>query len=367
MCFSDNRRAKAAEVKKTIVIHRAKFVNRRLGFVVGFVFRFVACAACIVRFEQGVWSQETEYYLQAVERLGPASKLVWSEPGGHSLDRWRPRSLIVVQGVVVSWDVDKLVLIKPDSKGPTNFPGDLVVGIEPNWKAESYAQVHQLFVQRNFRQVLQKGQSALGLSEIPRWQQRLLVSEMVDSAAAIEQFSVAARVFKVLAEDPGPELLMSRIPLPWSDEWNRLTPAWTQEVFELMSSQTTAMRLLGASWSLGGPHRLEAIEVLKALAKSDTSWIAAYSTIQLWRLSLPEEILSERGPTMLLAHRLEQANQPKLAIAQWLRVASMHQDRYHLAEQAMGKGIDTARKLGDDQLAKTIATRFSVATGAAKP
>jgi hypothetical protein len=70
---------------------------------------------------------------------------------------------------------------------------------------------------------------------------------------------------------------------------------------------------------------------------------------------------------MLLAHRLEQANQPKLAIAQWLRVASMHQDRYHLAEQAVGKGIDAARKLGDDQLAKTIATRFSVASGAAKP
>ena len=363
--------------EKTIVIHRAKFVNRRLGFVLGF-------AACIVSFEQGVWSQDTEYYLQAVERLGPASKLVWSEPGDNSLDRWRSRSLIDVQGVVVSWEIDKLVLIKPDSKGPTNFPGDLVVGIEPNWKAEPYAQVHQLFVQRNFRQVLQKGQTALGLSEIPKWQQRLLVSEMVDSAAAIEQFSVAARIFKVLAEDPCPELLMSRIPLPWSDEWNRLTPAWTQEVFELMSSQTPSMRLLGASWSLGGPHRLEAIEVLKSLAKSDTAWIAAYSTIQLWRLSLPEEILSARieewiaqrdelpvplqaGPTMLLAHRLEQANQPKLAIAQWLRVASMHQDRYHLAEQAMGKGIDAARKLGDDQLAKNIASRFSVVSGAVKP
>ena len=177
---------------------------------------------------------------------------------------------------------------------------------------------------------------------------------------------------------------MSRIPLPWSDEWNRLTPSWTQEVFELMSSQTPSMRLLGASWSLGGPHRLEAIEVLKSLAKNDTAWIAAYSTIQLWRLSLPEEILSARieewiaqrdelpvplqaGPTMLLAHRLEQANQPKLAIAQWLRVASMHQDRYHLAEQAMGKGIDAARRLGDDQLAKNIASRFSVVSGAAKP
>lgn len=326
----------------------------------------------------GVWSQETEYYLQALERLGPASKLVWSEPGDNSLDRWRARSMIDVQGVVVSWDVDKLVLIKSGSKGPTNFPGDLVVGIEPSWKSEPFAQVHQLFAERKFREVLQKGQSALKLSEIPKWQQRLLVCQMVDSAVALQQFSVAARVFKLLAEDPSPELLMSHIPLPWSDELNRVTAGLTTEALEWMSSQTPSMRLLGASWLLGGQHRLDAIEALKVLATSDTPWIAGYSKVQLWRLSLPEEILSERfgpwtaqrddlpvplqaGPTMLLAHRLEQANQPKLAIAEWLRVASMHPDRYHLAEQAIVKGMEAARKLGDEQLAQTIASGFSVA------
>jgi hypothetical protein len=45
----------------------------------------------------------------------------------------------------------------------------------------------------------------------------------------------------------------------------------------------------------------------------------------------------------------------------------MHQDRYHLAEQAVSKGIEAARKLGDEQLAKTIANRFSSVSGAANP
>ena len=357
------------------MIHRSSFVNRPKSFAVVFL-GLVGC------FPLWGWTQEpraeveeTEYYRQAVEKLGPSSKVLWSEPGENSLNRWRARSIIEARGVIVSWDVDKLVVIKPEAKGPTNFPGDLVVGIEPGWKSPAYAQVHSLFEQRKFKEVLQQGQAVLSLAEIPRWQQRVMVCEMVDSAMALQQYSAAARVFKVLAQDSTPELLMSRIPIPWSDELLRVTPALTQEALGWIESDKPAMQLVGASWLLAGEHRLAAIDKLKSLSSNALPMIAAYSKIQLWRLTIPEEILSDgflewvaqrdalpvplqAGPTMLLAHRLEQANQPKLAIAEWLRVTSMHADRYHLAEQAVRRGADAAKKLGDEELAQKIVQKI---------
>jgi len=362
------------------VIHRSSFVNRPESFAVVFL-GLVGCFP-LWGWTQGGGTQEplteveeTEYYRQAVEKLGPSSKVLWSEPGENSLNRWRARSIIEARGVIVSWDVDKLVVIKPEAKGPTNFPGDLVVGIEPGWKSPAYAQVHSLFEQRKFKEVLQQGQAVLSLAEIPRWQQRVMVCEMVDSAMALQQYSAAARVFKVLSQDSTPELLMSRIPIPWSDELLRVTPALTQEALGWIESDKPAMQLLGASWLLAGEHRLAAIDKLKSLSSNASPMIAAYSKIQLWRLTIPEEILSDgflewvaqrdalpvplqAGPTMLLAHRLEQANQPKLAIAEWLRVTSMHADRYHLAEQAVRRGADAAKKLGDEELAQKIVQKI---------
>lgn len=367
------------------MIHRSSFVNRPKSFAVvflGLVGCFPLWGWTQVGRTQGAGTQEprteveeTEYYRQAVEKLGPSSKVLWSEPGENSLNRWRARSIIEARGVIVSWDVDKLVVIKPEAKGPTNFPGDLVVGIEPGWKSPAYAQVHSLFEQRKFKEVLQQGQAVLSLAEIPRWQQRVMVCEMVDSAMALQQYSAAARVFKVLAQDSTPELLMSRIPIPWSDELLRVTPALTQEALGWIESDKPAMQLLGASWLLAGEHRLAAIDKLKSLSSNASPMIAAYSKIQLWRLTIPEEILSDgflewvaqrdalpvplqAGPTMLLAHRLEQANQPKLAIAEWLRVTSMHADRYHLAEQAVRRGADAAKKLGDEELAQKIVQKI---------
>ncbi|MFM8187527.1 MAG: hypothetical protein ACKN85_03510, partial [Pirellula sp.] len=73
------------------MIQRHRFVNRpgQLALLIGL--------QSLGFFTLG-WSQDlhpkvesTEYYLQAAQRLGPASKVVWTEPGENSLDRWNPR------------------------------------------------------------------------------------------------------------------------------------------------------------------------------------------------------------------------------------------------------------------------------------
>lgn len=326
--------------------------------------------------ETGSGSLESQYYQQAVDQFGAASLLVWSEPGENSLNRWRPRSLIEIKAVVLTWDVDKLVVVKPQGNGPTTLPGDLLVGIEPGWKMGEYSQIQELYQQRKFREVLQRGQAALAMSEIPRWQQRVMISMMVDSAVALKQYTTAGKVFKVLVAESPPDLLLSRIPLPWSDELSEVTAGLSQEALGWMASDAPAMQLLGASWLLGGEHRLAAIDKLKSLGSSGTGLVQEYAKVQLWRLALPEEVLSEKfsawleqrdalpipfqaGPTMLLAHRLEQVKEPKLAVAEWLRVASMHSDRYHLARQAVGRGNQAARGTGDSEFEKQVAASFS--------
>lgn len=360
-----------------IVIHPVCFVNRKaiITLVIAWQILWAICPG---------WAQDvgervegSEFFREAVEKIGPPSQFVWGEAGDHSLNRWQARSQIDLRGVVVSWDSDKLVLIKPDGNGPTNLPGDLVMGFEPAWKSAAYGQVDELFKQQRFREVLQQGQSALSEPGIPRWQQRALVARMVDSAVAIPQYATAGRIFKALAQESPPDLLLSRIPLPWSDELIGVTPSLTQEALGWLDSEIPSLQLLGASWLLGGEHRLKAIEKLKLLSSGGAGLIPAYSKVQLWRLASPEEILSEKysdwvalrdglslplqaGPTMLLAHRLEQANQPKLAIAEWLRVASMHSDRYHLAVKAQQRGIDAAKKTGDSVFVEKITASFSV-------
>jgi hypothetical protein len=251
-----------------------------------------------------------------------------------------------------------------------------VVGVEPSWKSSGYAQVHELFGQHRYREVLQEGQAALTQADVPRWQQRVLVALMVDSAVSLKQHAVAGRVFKALAAESPPDLLLSRIPIPWSDELIGVTPTVTKEALAWIESDTPAMQLLGASWLTGGEHRLAAIDKLKVLSTNSSSLISSYAKVQLWRVVPPEEILSERfqewtqqrdalplplqaGPTMLLAHRLAQANQSKLAVAEWLRIASMHSDRYHLADQAKQRATELAKKTGDAVFAKKIEAAFA--------
>ena len=367
------------------MIQRHRFVNRR---------RLIAFLACLPSF----WfldpasSQEpapepqradslreepqtTEYFRQAVEKLGPPSHVVWSEPGENSLDRWKPRVHLDIHGVVVSWDHEQLVMVRPDGNGPTSFPGDLVIGIDPHWKSSAYQEVHQKYLQHEFREVLQRGQTALSLAQIPRWQQRLLVGEMVEAAVAIGQYATAGRVFKVLALDTPPDLLLSLIPLPWCDELSRVTPGLIQESLAWMENESPILQLMGASWLASTEHRLTAIEKLKSLSSSTPSRVSDFATIQLWRLTPPEEILSQKiqqwidlrdrlsvpaqaGPTVLLAHRLEQTEEPNLALAEWLRVASMHSDRYHLVELANQRAIELAKKSKDDSLEEVISSSF---------
>jgi hypothetical protein len=317
----------------------------------------------------------SDLYRQALDKLGSESRIEWLESGALSLKRWEPGRSIELRGVLVEWEPTRLVLVRKDAKGPTTFPGDQVIGIDPGWKEKSFADVHRHFMEHRFAEVISEGQSILKTPSVPRWQQRLIVAEMVQSACALGQWQVAGKVYGYLAQDTSPQVLLSVIPLPWSDELLSAGKGMREPAAEWLQRTEPEMQLLGASWLLGSEQNGVALDVLKRLSSHESPLVSHYAQSQLWRSVPPSEVEStyfgkwvalrdamplslQSGPTMLLGHRLEQSGAWELAVAEWLRIASLYGDRYHLKTQAIERAIAACRAAGAVGQADRIAARF---------
>ena len=290
------------------------------------------------------------------------SRIWFAEPGDTSLNRWDPRQLFEDAGLIKEWDGQKVVLVRQGTKREITTPGDFVVRIEPAWSNETAEQIHRLFSDRQYAAVVKQGNDAIK-SGLPRWQQRVILSEMIEACSALGKPRIAGILFVSLAKENPPQLLLSTIPIPWGE--TALLDSNVSEVQNLseewIKQDSEAAQLLGAAWLLSGAKRPSAIEKLEQLAKSSKiPIVSAYAQAQLWRIVPPAEILSDRlprwiverdklllplqaGPTMLLADRLQQAGQPNLAIPEWLRVATLHSNRYHLATKAIPKAAAALR------------------------
>ncbi len=324
--------------------------NRVIAFLPRLLLISMACIASA----QSVKSQdvpETEM-----------SRIWFAEPGDTSLNRWEPRQLFEDAGKVKEWDDQKFVLVRPGTKREITTPGDFVVRIEPAWDNESGEQIHRLFSERQYSSVIKQGNDAIK-SGLPKWQQRVILSEMIEACSALGRPRIAGILFVSLAKENPPQLLLSTIPIPWGE--TALVNSSLNEIQSLseewITQESEAIQLLGAAWLLSGAKRPNAIERLEHLSKNAKSpLIGAYARSQLWRTVPPAEILSDRlqrwlaerdklllplqaGPTMLLADRLQQAGQTNLAVPEWLRIATMHSDRYHLATKAIPKASAALR------------------------
>ncbi len=324
--------------------------------------------------------ETTAFFRQAEEQLGPVSRVQWMEPGDNSLSRWEPRKVVELTGVIVEWDPAKLSMVRPTGQAATTFPGDQVIGIEVGWKLEAFAQVHQSFKKQDFAEVVRAGQAALQLTGAPRWQQRLLVCEMVESASAMGQWQLAGKIFGYMVRDDPPMLLLAVLPVPWSDESLTVGKSMREAALGWIDEDSPALQLMGASWLMSGDQRGKAVETLQRLARSDRPVITEYARSQLWRTSPPNELLSSQyatwvqerdampivvqaGPTMLMAYRLQQLGEWELAVGEWLRIASLGGDRYHLKRSAIDRAIATCKAAGATAEAERISARYSTSAG----
>ncbi len=318
---------------------------------------------------------------------------VWiAEPGDTGLNRWNPRQLFEESGEVLDWNAKQLVFRRPGAKTSTTIPGDHVVRIEPRWADESLEKIHRMFFERQFQRVYIEGGTLINSVKdkgLPLWQVQVILAEIVESNSALGKPQLAARIFAALAKSKGeerielPQLLLATIPLPWGETSLMDADLSTLRPFceEWLASDTESLQLLGAAWLISGVKRANAIEKLESLARTAKSPIvSAYARVQLWRTVPPAEILSEHlprwiterdklllpaqaGPTMLLADRLEKAGQSNLAIPEWLRIATLHADRYHLATKAISKASGALRSGGKNEEAdqvQSLLDRFKI-------
>ena len=304
-----------------------------------------------------------DLYPLAKSKFGGESTLWIAEPGDTGLSRWDVRALFEEDGILLEWDSQKVVLVRPGAMKETTIPGDFVVRIEPAWFNESGEKIHRLFLDRQFQSVTKLGSDALK-SGLPRWQQRLLITEIVESLSALGRTENACRVFAALAKENPPQLLLATIPIPWGEDNFVLAEGLESNAAAWMADDAEPMQLMGAAWLLSGSKRAIAIETLEQLAKNaKLPMVGVYARAQLWRTVPPAQVISDRfpkwiaerdklilpaqaGPTMLLAERLMTAGQPSLAISEWLRIATLHADRYHLATKAIRKAVAALRSLG---------------------
>lgn len=322
-----------------------------------------------------VWGQST--FEQLADKFGKESRIWISEPGDTGLNRWDPRELFEDSGILLDWDSKGIVFFRATSKSQITTPGDCIVRIEPAFANEAGETIHRLFLQREFRSVVTKGQEILNNSAksgLPNWQLRLILAEMIESCSALGKPHIAGPLFISMAKGNPPLLLYVSIPLPWGETpFSELDSARLLPLAEdWINQESESAQLLGAGWLLAGTKRNLAIETLEQLAKNSKSpMVVSYAKAQLWRTVPPTEILSDRyprwlserdklllpaqaGPTMLLAERLQQAGQTNLAIPEWLRIATLHGDRYHLATKAIPKASEALRAMGRNEEAGRV-------------
>jgi hypothetical protein len=302
---------------------------------------------------------------QAEDKFGKDSQVWFAEPVSTGPSRWDPPTIASDQGIILEWNAQKLILVRPEASKETIIPGDYVTRIEPAWTDPDAASVHTLFLERQFQKVVSSGSEVLKKTTMPRWQQRLILAEVIQALTALRRTSAACKVFVSLSKENAPQLLLSVLPVPWGqDKLDEDTNAIQSLAEEWVLDPNEAVQFMGAAWLLSGPKRSLATETLEGLAKKNAlPIVSSYARIQLWRTVPPSDILSghypswieerdklllptQAGPTCLLANRLAQAGQPSLALPQWLRIASLHADRYDLLQDSVAKSVAALRSLG---------------------
>lgn len=281
-------------------------------------------------------------------------------------DAWVASPAQRLAGEVLELDSQSLRILVSGGE-ERSIPAAQIVRIEPRWRSEAAADARQLARERKYREVIEAVPEALK-SGLPRWQQQLLLADLVVAAEALGNRRTAGVLFLNLsASDPAP-FLYGVMPLCWSGD--EPDPVLKAEAEKWLGSSQEAAQLLGASWLLATEKGAEAASKLTALKASSHHVLAHFAVVQAWRVVPPPEVLGklgewfefrerlvqplQLGPTEVIAERLMRAGESELAIGQWMRIAAVHGDRYHRAAQALEAAAMQLRRLGREDEALRV-------------
>ncbi|WP_145082391.1 hypothetical protein [Aureliella helgolandensis] len=281
---------------------------------------------------------------------------------------WHPQGVAQYAGTIIDFDANLLVLRTPDNQ-EMQFQSDRVLHIAFQWRKDEARQASDLVADRQYQAAVTAIQSAYK-SGIPQWQQRILIGQLVQALAALEKSRTAGVLFLNLADAHPPAMLYADMPLCWTAR--EPDAALLKTALDWLNSDSESAQLLGASWLLMGPHRSQAEEALRKLKSSENSTVSQLAAAQAWRSVPPPDTMKylaewfefrdglleplQLGPSEFLAERLMRIGQDELAIGQWVRIGTIHRDRYHRAAAALNSAAQQLQRNGMNQEAQKLHT-----------
>ena len=274
---------------------------------------------------------------------------------------WEAPAPELINAVILDIDERDIVCISKGKTEPSKLPSAQLQAIDVVWGTEAAAAAHAAFLSEDFSTAINLAKTAIAEGKIPRWQQKILASEITDSLVRLGQISNACRVFISLCkESPAPMLYVSA-PLNWTSE--RGNTQLIQQAQEWIKPERAPIeQLIGASWLLNSGEAQSAQAILEQLSRSRKSPVTQLATAQLWRSVLPNQVAEQYaewsairdrmlmplqlGPTRTIADRLERTGKKDLGLQEWLRIVSLYPKHRVEFQQARDAAAELLKQLG---------------------
>jgi len=276
-------------------------------------------------------------------------RIVYGPALPRSANLWNPHPTVVLSGKIEKLDQLTVEYVSSENGQRRKLPSDRIERIDVNWGTPAAAEAHARFVKREYVAVLKDNDEVLRAGGFPRWQQVILLSEIVQSFEAIGKPEGACKYFLILAEQSPPDFLFATIPLNWNSRES--SPAMVKAAKEWLVDKNEIAGLIGASWLLLGEQGEQAKLRLQKLQASTNRAVARLAAVQLWRTVPPTETTGrmnkwleardslslpmQLGPTEFLAERFSRIDRPELAVGEWLRIAANYPEHPHRAAMAL--------------------------------
>lgn len=274
-------------------------------------------------------------------------------------DPWTSTRALKLEGKIATFDAQKLVIVGQDGQ-PQTLNSDLIERVDAAWNDPTIVDALRLFDERQYQEsriAINKARKAAG------WQTQILVGKMVEATVALGDLRSAGNIFISLAKSQPPSMLYAEMPLCWSSvEPDR---SLVKQAKEWLRADSDAEKLLGASWLLQSDDDDAARRMLVQLQSSPNKTLAKLAVAQNWRTVSPPETMSELprwlefrdqlleplqlGPTEFIADRMIRVGETELAIGQWMRIATIHAERYDRAQKALENAASRLSRLGREE------------------
>lgn len=281
---------------------------------------------------------------------------------------WTRSRPIELRGRVQTFDRATLTLLASDGS-QRSLDSLQVQAVRFQWSNAEVTAALELFAKRNYRESITALNEARK-TNTPRWQQQFVIGHIIQAALAMGNTRTAGILFLDLAASQPPPLLYADMPLCWTVR--NVDKPTLDSAKQWLASEAEDAKLLGASWLLLGPEREMASKVLSQLQSSKNPLVAELAAAQAWRLVAPPETLKQLdawlafrdrmlqplqlGPTEFLAERLQRVGETDLALEQWMRIATLHTDRYDRTRKALSAAAASLTRAGRTTEATKIET-----------